>query len=478
MAQQTTRLTQQDLKIYPSERLTDTDDGGGLMRGTALTGADNELFPPVSDVDRTMGAFNARLVYPAVLREDEEPLYGGHCIVSERPVMDNVSFLLFSAQNYGESRKDILPRIEAYSVPTIESRMTLLGRQLSGSRTIQAYQRVEAPVPIVGERYCLSFEEKGKVPVQEYFRILTMTHEIRTFEDADGKEFQRRVIKMEISNPLARDFNGVDYPTGRGYASSPTKILETQVADTATYYGCRPLVEPITASTATIRVDDIFEKIVPTSLVETAYIDQYPSKTAYWIETGARQALFTGTRAAGDLYLNQSVLPGSVELLNYEDNAQGQLIDGENVLTIDYNNAVIRGVPALSSNAVIYAIPAAKVSNSTCTTIVNIDDTNQGTEWAPLLNPKPANGSVSVAWMSQGTWYELTDHGDYNLRDKEGKIRGAVARTGSVVISLPEQPDVGSKIIITWAPVDFYKTINDKDAGSVIVPVALSPELS
>ena len=41
MAQQTTRLTQQDLKIYPSERLTDTDDGGGLMRGTALTGADN-----------------------------------------------------------------------------------------------------------------------------------------------------------------------------------------------------------------------------------------------------------------------------------------------------------------------------------------------------------------------------------------------------------------------------------------------------
>ena len=478
MAQQTTRLTQQDLKIYPSERLTDTDDGGGLMRGTALTGADNELFPPVSDVDRTMGAFNARLVYPAVLREDEEPLYGGHCIVSERPVMDNVSFLLFSAKNYGESRKDILPRIEAYSVPTIESRMTLLGRQLSGSRTIQAYQRIEAPVPIVGERYCLSFEEKGKVPVQEYFRILTMTHEIRTFEDADGKEFQRRVIKMEISNPLARDFNGVDYPTSRGYASSPTKILETQVADTATYYGCRPLVEPITANTATIRVDDIFEKIVPTSLVETAYIDQYPSKTAYWIETGARQALFTGARAAGDLYLNQSVLPGSVELLNYEDNAQGQLIDGENVLTIDYNNAVIRGVPALSSNAVIYAIPAAKVSNSSCSTIVNIDDTNQGTEWAPLLNPKPANGSVSVAWMSQGTWYELTDHGDYNLRDKEGKVRGAVARTGSVVISLPEQPDVGSKIIITWAPVDFYKTINDKDAGSVIVPVALSPELS
>ena len=146
MAQQTTRLTQQDLKIYPSERLTDTDDGGGLMRGTALTGADNELFPPVSDVDRTMGAVNTRLVYPAVLRDDEEPLYGGHCIISERPAMDNVSFLLFEAQNYGEARKDIMPRIEAYSVPTIESRMTLLGRQLSGSRIVQAYQRCRRSV--------------------------------------------------------------------------------------------------------------------------------------------------------------------------------------------------------------------------------------------------------------------------------------------------------------------------------------------
>ncbi|UOP00526.1 hypothetical protein [Kingella potus] len=59
------KLTQQDLRIYPSQRLTDTPDGGGLMVGEPLTGKDNELFPPVSDLDRTMGSFDARLVYPA-----------------------------------------------------------------------------------------------------------------------------------------------------------------------------------------------------------------------------------------------------------------------------------------------------------------------------------------------------------------------------------------------------------------------------
>ena len=52
---------------------------------------------------------------------------------------------------------------QAYSVPTVESRMTLLGRHLAGVRLVQAYQRVEAPLPKVGERYCLQYEEKTNV---------------------------------------------------------------------------------------------------------------------------------------------------------------------------------------------------------------------------------------------------------------------------------------------------------------------------
>ena len=54
------KLTQQDLRIYPSQRLTDTPDGGGLMVGMPLTGADNELFPPVSDLDRTINNLTDR----------------------------------------------------------------------------------------------------------------------------------------------------------------------------------------------------------------------------------------------------------------------------------------------------------------------------------------------------------------------------------------------------------------------------------
>ena len=64
--QRHTELTQQDLRIYKSQRLTDTPDGGGRMVNEPLTGADNELFPPISDVDKAMGAFDAREAYAAV----------------------------------------------------------------------------------------------------------------------------------------------------------------------------------------------------------------------------------------------------------------------------------------------------------------------------------------------------------------------------------------------------------------------------
>ena len=287
-----TKLTQQDLQISPSQRPTDPPAGAGLMVGTPLTGADNELFPPVSDADRTIGDFAARLVYPGVLRGDGEPLYGAHFVISEPPQAENVSFLAFRAKNYGESRADILPRIEAYSVPTIESRMTLLGRHLAGSRLVQAYQRTEAPLPKVGERYCL---ENRKRTRQQYFRIAALSDEIRTFEivlpNGQTKEIQRRVLKMETANPLADDYKGIDYPV-EGYANADTLVLETHVADSANYYGVRPLAEKLAKGSAEAKVDGIFEKLVPTATVETAEADVHPVSAEAWIPSAPRRTVF------------------------------------------------------------------------------------------------------------------------------------------------------------------------------------------
>lgn len=473
--EKTTRLTQQDLQIYPSQRMTDTPDGGGLMVGQPLTGEDNEIFPPVSDVDRTMGSLDARLLYPAVLRNDSEPLYGGHFVITEPPTSENVSFLVFKARNYGESRADIMPRIEAYSVPTVESRMTLMGRHLAGVRLVQAYQREEAPLPKVGERYCLQYEDKSNSKTEritEYFRIANLTHEMRTFEiplgNGQTKEIRRRVVKMETTNPLTRDFDGVDYPV-EGYAGGKVKILETQVADSASYYGVKPVSDDIKEGDAALTVSSIYEKLVPTSTVETPYADQYPVSGDMWVAAAPEKRLFAGNVSGGVLTLPCSLLPGSVKIGNYQDNALGQAVSGDNVIQIDYEKGRLNGVPNGFYN--VYAVPAANASAARYAFSVEIQETNQGTAFAPLLTPAPAAGSLSVSFMALGVWYLLRDSGDGVLRDEAGKAAGTVSSaTGSAVLNLPVLPDVGSRIVFQWGGISGFAASDGGATGTSATP--------
>lgn len=473
--EKTTRLTQQDLQIYPSQRMTDTPDGGGLMVGRPLTGEDNEIFPPVSDVDRTMGSLDARLLYPAVLRNDSEPLYGGHFVITEPPTSENVSFLAFKARNYGESRADIMPRIEAYSVPTVESRMTLLGRHLAGVRLVQAYQREEAPLPKVGERYCLQYEEKTKDVtrrITEYFRIINIEDEVRIFEipQSNGvvEEVPRRVVKMEISNPLTRDFDGVDYPA-KGYAAPKVKILETQVADSAAYYGVKPVSDGLSAGDAALTVSSIYEKLVPTSTVETPYADEYPVPGEAWVAAAPEKQLFAGRVSNGTLIFPCSLLPGSVKIGNYQDNALGQLKSGDNLISVDYAQGRLTGLPA--GYHTVTAIPAANSSAARYAFAVEIKETNHGTAFAPLLKPTPVLGSLKVSFMALGVWYLLSDSGDGILRDAAGKAVGTVSSaTGSVVLNLPVLPDIGSRLVFQWGGISGFASFDGGKTGVVATP--------
>ena len=149
-----TKINQSDLKIYPSERLTDNDDGGGMPTTPALTGEANELFDPISSIARVSGGFWARLVYAGVLRDDDETLHGSFLTITKPPADPTVSYLLVKAHKFGEMRQAGIKRIESFSHASIESKMTLLSTQPAGSKIIQAYQRVGETLPQVGDVYC------------------------------------------------------------------------------------------------------------------------------------------------------------------------------------------------------------------------------------------------------------------------------------------------------------------------------------
>lgn len=462
-----TELTSANLLAYPSEKLAKADDGGGLMRGVPLAGTPNELFNPTSDVELVNGGFDARLVYLAVLTSDLSKLYGAYAIVGERPEMANVSVLLFPSAYYGEQYANAKSRIEAYSAPTIESRMAMMGKALGGSKLVQAYQRVGEALPLVGERYCL--QSAGKT---EYFRIAKVSGEVRTFTDNNG-DFQRLVVKMELQDALTQDHQGIAYPA-RGYAKAETKILETQVADSAHYYGAKPLTAGAIKGSSQIQVASLYEQLVPTSTTDTAWADQHPAGVTLYIPLGAEREIFYGNANGGgsNLYLPCAVLPGSVKCsAGYIDNGKGQLVSNSgSIYDIDYASGVIR-INAGGGYMSITAVPAARVSNSAYSSYINIEQTNQSTEWAPFLNPKPAAGSVRVSWLSGGQWYDLEDKGDYQLYDAQGKVRGTVSRDGSCAFSLPDMPDVGSKIVVMWAAHEYYRNINDQSPEVTVSPV-------
>lgn len=470
---QTTALTQQDLRIYKSQRLTDTTDGGGMMTNQPLVGADNELFDPISDVDRTMGALDTRLIYPAVLRDDDEKLLGANVIVSQPPEAENASILIVPADHYGQERASIMERIEAYRVPTVETRMTLWGTQLKGSRLVRVYQMLSAPIPVVGNVLALRVIVNEK-PVYDFIRIERLTHSIDTFEESNGVEFQRRVIQIVAQQPLERDFVGVER-VSRYDVFPPARVMDTQIADSAKYYGIKPLAEPIVQGSASLKLPTVFEQLVPVSTVETPMADDWASGRLMWIETAPRRNVYSGSRLfqSGErLHLECPVLPASVQIDGWTDDGLGHLVRGDKRLQIDYANGVISGFDGVNIGA-ISAIPAVQVRNFAYSAAIEINETNIGTDFAPLLRPHPARGSVAVDFISSGTWYQLNDYGDGILRDSQNRGRGQVTKNGSTVISLPVQPDAHSSLLLSWTPNDFYHNYDGSEAGQAIAPISL-----
>lgn len=344
------------------------------------------------------GSFHARLIYAGVQRADDEPLIGAFCAITKPPKDESVSYLMFPATKFSESRAEIIKRIEAYSVGTIESRMTLLSTQSANSSIVQAYQRIGEPLPLVGDVYCLRQDKSGYPNVEQYIQVTKVSSENRTFSLSD-KVFTRTVVKMETSNKLKTDLIGTDYPV-EGYANTPCKIRETHVADAGRYYGVKPITQAIVEDSQKIHVSTIMEKIVPVNQIETALVDMVAGENSIAIETAYEEVIINGVRQ-------------------------------NTVKTIKtcYNSS--KEDVTLANRSYNYT--------------------------AQLINPR--RGSVVAKFLSQGTWYELKDDGNGKLigasqRHGSGSVN---YETGSVVITCGELPDVNSAIVVNYSKDIYHK---------------------
>lgn len=441
-------ITVNDIKLLESERLTDSDNGGGRMTGSVVdSGEVNNLFPDISRLDRTYGRLSLRKAYMAVQSLNTDVYLGAHVIVTDPPNDPKVATTLFTTNSAVDERDDAQNRIESYVTRGPLSPYYLLGSQPQGAKAITVVGRVETPLPEVGEVLVLSVENgAGVVTSEQYVRIQDFAVEERQFEDAQG-EYLRKVVTITTTSALRETFVGAE-ATRFSNVTSPTRVRSTTIADATRYYGVTQLDGAVLADALEIKVESIFSQIVPSTQREVPFAGARPGLTLNYVGIGpARNDSLPGS---GPDFLFRGVLPKSVTGGSNgitSDDGIGNLMAGStDVADIDYEAGRISG---LNVSSLSYT-PGVAVQRNSYTIGVEITLGNQGTVYVQTLGVAPAPKTLRVDYRYLGKWYTLQDKAGIGTLEgaSPGEGGGTVDyQTGNVVVTLGALPDVGSRLI-------------------------------
>lgn len=480
-----------DIKLLKSERLTDEADGGGRATGNAVVdGEVNNVFPDISRLDRTTGRINLRKLYGGPMTENADAYLGAHAIVTEAPEDPRVSVLLFNTGSQTDTRTEARDAIESYVAAASSAAFELLGTQLAGQRALACVQREEQRVPEVGEVYQLV-----GINGTQYVRLTEVEQRLEPFVYDYGNgnfvTFTRRRLDLKLSGPLLYTFPGGNVtPAGTSATSQngqpKAQVLSTQVADAARYYGISPLAEAVAQGSLSLRVQSVYSQLVPSTTRETALVDLLAGyQRQVYLPAGPARTVsltFGAGALAGESrsFLTTGCAPGTLTLVvnggTYADDGTGKLryVSGSNWLSsgsVDYQTGEIslaRTGTSWTGTASATYQPGAAATGETITGEVEIRLANRGYVYTlNLSGAVPRPGTLTVAYMALGRWYELRDFGDGLLvGEGAGTINFA---TGTVSVTLNALPDVDTSLVYSY--VSAADNAVHQRAGGSVTPV-------
>lgn len=486
------------IRLLESERMTDTTDGGGRRTNRVIPdGVAGNIFPKVSRIDSVYGRVNLRKVFPHINTASLDVYAGAHFVITDAPNNDRISVLAFSTGSDFDTRAAARDRIESYVIAGPQSRMTLYGRQLAGTQALLAYQRVEEPLPEIGDVYAISTEVGGVTTAQQFVRVQDVTHEVRVFEDTGGGQFERRVLTIKIGSKLLFEFQGLASPSrySGDSASAPGKLRITTVADAARYYGIQPLSAPASAGNMGLSVASVYAPIVPTTQRESPLTLASITGAVFGVSSASAAIADPDVFVpSGGPYTFRTVLPpkpGTLVLTAASGGISGD--NGEGVIapisvsgatytgTVDYETGEIKITNVLSSvarNVALSYVPQAQVSGAAHTKAIPITLATRGTVYSVPLLPIPAPGTLVVDYRALGKWYRLRDNGQGELvGDDPAYGTGTVDYvTGSCAVTLGALPDVGSSVLSSWGSPVHFELITTASVGKAAQAFTL-PEL-
>ncbi len=453
-----------NLVLYKSERLSDTEDGGGKYSGQIIEdGQSNNLFNDVSELDRTMGDVSLRKLFPAVTTNDTDLLMGATVFISENPKDPNVSALLFSTKSWIDERKSAQNRIENYLAKGGQAAGSPLDTHYAGMKTLQVAMFLSEVESSVGSTLVLVSKEGQALQHEQYVRITKVETRIAKMV-IDGKEVEYKIATYSINDPLDQDYVGLSARQWYSGEKSETILRDTIVADTGKYYASSNLANDAKVGEFTVNAKSIFAQLVPSAQTETPIVDVNAAGESMVLVPGNTAAITatysTTIGTAQNLYVGSSVMPSSVSfnLFGQQITDQGGLLkntSGTQVGTIDYQRGLIQWTQAAgagSANLSMTFKPASAPNQYFQSETRPVTQQNQSANWTGVLVPPPAPGSLSVSYMSQGKFYELKDDGSGQLKGASTSFgSGAVNyETGSWSITTGALPDVNTPILLLW----------------------------
>lgn len=453
-----------DLVLYKSERLTDTEDGGGKYSGQVIVdGQSNNLFNDISEMDRTMGDVSMRKIFPAVITEDTDSLMGATVFISENPKDPNVSALLFSTENWTDERRSAQNRVENYLAKGGLIAGTPMDTHWQGMKSLQVMMFPQEVESSVGDTIVLISDEGKALEHEQYVRITKV--ETRTaIMIVDGKQVEYKVATYTINDPLDIDFVGLSALQWYRSEKSKTVIRESIVADTGLYYSSTGLASNAQVGEFTVNAESIFTQLIPSAQTETPILDVNAAGESTILvpgNDGSITANFPTTVGVNqNLYIGSSVMPSSVafSLFGQSITDQGGLLknaQGAQVGTIDYQRGLIQWTDAAGSGSTTLSItfmPAASPNQYFQSYAIPVTQNSQSTNWTGVLIPIPAPGSLTLSYMSQGKFYELKDDGSGQLKGAHSSFGSGMINyeTGSFLLTTGALPDVDTLILAHW----------------------------
>lgn len=474
-----------DIKLLASERLTDTTDGGGRKTGKEIvSGAHNAVMPDISDIDRAYGRVNLRKLFLGVETPDTDAYYGAHVIVQQPPTDPSVSITLFATGDHYDERSSAQDYVESYLARGPKWQGYLYDTQLKGQRAIRLIQRAAVRLPEVGETFVLIGKPGTAAEYFEFVRITTVSSVATTFlVEGFSTEFVRNVVTCEISAPLLYSYEG-NQPTPYDNVSQVSQLRETVVADAAKYYGSVPLAKAAGFGARQLYAESIYTQLVPSSRTESAAIDLTAGgQCSTLTPSGTGEVTFSTTIAVSSgkaIYLGTGAQPGSISVAigaAVIKDSGGELVLGGTVVgSVDYQ----RGVLTFNSQCPDYSTATKDIRFKAAGSITRIVDTlhlpisesTRGYAYTATLKPIPDPGTLTLSFLAQGKWYDLTDNGKGELVGADASYGSGVINftTGSIMVTLGALPDTGSEILMFWgAPTASFNrsSINANPVGVV-----------